>query len=79
MGLGCRRRRFDCLPMVGVELFDYVVSGLVGDAARLLLVNGLRDPKQTRPYARSKPLRSLHHQPEELSVVSIRKDARRCA
>jgi len=24
-------------------------------------------------------LRSLHHQPEELSVVSIRKDARRCA
>ena len=42
-GLGGRRRRLDCLPMVGVALFDYVANGPANDAGKLLLVNGLRN------------------------------------
>ncbi len=42
MGLGCRRRVFDCLPMVGVALLELAVTRLVYCAAKFLLVNGLR-------------------------------------
>ena len=43
MGLGSRRRRFDCLPMVGgLALLDLVVTRLVNYESKLLLINGLR-------------------------------------